>query len=88
MRGQYSGLGLDVDTVSVDYDQYAFTVYLGKSPIPTQDIALKFYTSYSDVPNYSLDYESPFILTYHDSVVATVQLGPASRERRLAGLAA
>jgi subtilisin family serine protease len=68
--GGFSGIGADVDTVSVAGDEYAFTGYFDKSSIPSEDIAAKFYTSYADVPGLSLDYESPFIMLYKDSVVA------------------
>ncbi len=51
-------------------DEYTFTGYFGKSFIPTEDAALKFYTSYSDVQKLSLDYDSPFIMPYKDSIVA------------------
>jgi subtilisin family serine protease len=71
--GGFSGIGFDVDTVSVIGDEYSFTGYFGKSSIPLQDIAAKIYTSYSNVPGLSLDYETPFIMPYGDSIVATAR---------------
>jgi subtilisin family serine protease len=68
--GGFSGISADVDTVSVAGDEYTFTGYFGKSSIPSEDIALKFYTSYADIRGLSLDYESPFIMSYKDSIVA------------------
>ncbi len=71
--GGFSGIGADLDTLSVNGDEYAFTGYFGKSPSLTEDVALKFYSSYSNVPALSLDYESPFIMPYGDSVVVTAR---------------
>jgi hypothetical protein len=71
--GGFDGIGFDVDTVAVAGDEYAFTGYFGKSSIPSEDIAAKFYTSYSNVPGLSLDYESPFIMPYRDSIVAAAR---------------
>jgi subtilisin family serine protease len=68
--GLFDGIGSTLDTVSIANDEYAFTGYFGKSSLPAQDIAAKFYTSYS-TPGLSLDYESPFIMPYLDSIVAT-----------------
>ncbi len=71
--GGFSGIGADVDTVSVSGGEFAFTGYFGKSSIPTQDIAAKFLTSYANIPGLTLDYESPFIMSYKDSIVATAR---------------
>jgi subtilisin family serine protease len=70
--GGFGGIGFDVDTVAVDHDEYIFTGYFGKSSIQSEDIAAKFYTSYANV-GLSLDYESPFIMPYRDSIVATAR---------------
>ncbi len=69
--GLFSGIGADIDTVSVAGDEYSFTGYFGKSSIPSQDIAARFLTSYTNIPALSLDYDSPFILPYRDSIIAT-----------------
>ncbi|HTP11973.1 MAG TPA: T9SS type A sorting domain-containing protein, partial [Bacteroidota bacterium] len=69
--GTFGGLGFGLDTIAVGHDKYAFTGYFGRSPSPTEDVAALFYTSYSDVQRLSLDYQSPFIMPYGDSVVAT-----------------
>jgi subtilisin family serine protease len=69
--GGFDGIGADIDTLSVDGDEYEFTGYFGKSSIPSEDIAAMFYTSYTNIPKLSLDYESPFIMSYQDSIVAT-----------------
>jgi hypothetical protein len=71
--GQFSGIGADVDTVSVAGDEYTFTGYFGKSSSPLQDIAVMFYTSYANIAGFSLDYDSPFIMSYKDSIVATAR---------------
>jgi len=71
--GGFSGIGAEVDTVSVSGGEFAFTGYFGKSSIPTQDIAAKFLTSYANAPGLTLDYESPFIMSYKDSIVATAR---------------
>ena len=68
--GSFSGIGFDVDTVAIARDEYTFTGYFGKSSNPLQDIAAKFNTSYAHVAALSLDYESPFIMPYRDSIVA------------------
>ena len=69
--GFFSGIGFDVDTVAIAGDEFTFTGYFGKSSDPLQDIAAKFNTSYANVAALSLDYESPFIMPYRDSIVAT-----------------
>jgi hypothetical protein len=71
--GTFGGLGFGLDTVTVGHDEYAFTGYFGKSSSPTEDIAALFYTSYSDVQRLSLDYQSPFIMPYGDSIVAVAR---------------
>lgn len=72
--GLFSGIGADVDTVAVDGDEYTFTGYFGKSSGPLPDIAVKFYTSYTNVPAFSIDYESPFVMSYRDSIVAAPRI--------------
>jgi subtilisin family serine protease len=69
--GTFNGIGVDVDTVTVARDEYAFTGYFGKTSSQTEDVAARFYTSYSDMQRLSLDYVSPFIMPYMDSIVAT-----------------
>ncbi|HVO75779.1 MAG TPA: S8 family serine peptidase [Ignavibacteriaceae bacterium] len=69
--GGFTGIGFDPDTIAVEGDEYTFTGYFGKSSIPSEDIAVKFYTSYSDLANFSLDYDSPYIMTYTDSVISS-----------------
>jgi hypothetical protein len=68
--GGFGGIGVDVDTVTIAHDAYAFTGYFGKSSIPSRDIAARFLVSYAQ-PGISLDYEPPFIMPYRDSIVAS-----------------
>jgi hypothetical protein len=69
--GQLSGLAAVIDTMTVSGDEYRFTGYFGKSSSATEDIAAIFYTSFTDFAHLSLDYESPVIMRYRDSLVAT-----------------
>jgi hypothetical protein len=69
--GGFSGIGFDVDTVAVAGDEYTFTGYFGKSFSSSEDIAVRWYTSYADVQNLSLDYESPYVMPYRDSIVGS-----------------
>ncbi len=66
----FSGLGFAIDTMNIAGDSFAFTGYFGHSSSPSEDVAAMFLTSFSDLANLSLDYESPFIMTLHDSLVA------------------
>jgi hypothetical protein len=77
--GGFSGIGSDVDTVAIAGDEYAFTGYFGTSPVPLEDVAAMFYTSYSNAATLPLDYELPFIMPYQDSMVAVPrdQVSPA-----------
>jgi subtilisin family serine protease len=68
--GGFGGIGVDVDTLTIAHDAYAFTGYFGKSSIPSRDIAARFLVSYAQ-PGISLDYEPPFIMPYRDSIVAS-----------------
>jgi hypothetical protein len=67
------GIGFDMDTVSIDHDEYTFTGYFGKSSSATRDLAVRFYTSYSDPRTLPIDYESPVIMPYRDSIVAVAR---------------
>ena len=69
--GLLSGLGYDIDTVDITQNEFSYTGYFGKSSVPQEDIATKFYTSYSNLQNLSLDYDSPLIMPYQDSIIAS-----------------
>jgi hypothetical protein len=67
------GIGLDLDTVTIDHDEYTFTGYFGKSSSTARDLAIRFYTSYSNPQTLPIDYESPVIMPYRDSIVAVAR---------------
>ncbi|HTY57349.1 MAG TPA: S8 family serine peptidase [Bacteroidota bacterium] len=67
----FGGIGIIADTVAVVNGEYAFTGYFGRSSSPTEDAAVEFFTSYSDLQRLPLDMQSTYIMPYADSIAAS-----------------